>query len=74
MEVRKVKTGAADGAHTVIESGLKAGESVVIDGVDRLKDGAEVRLAGAKPPAASGGGGDAPREHKHRRNKGDAAP
>jgi multidrug efflux system membrane fusion protein len=59
VEVRNVKTGPADSAHTVIESGLKAGESVVTDGVDRLKDGAEIRFAGA-PPSAGGEG-----QHKH---------
>ncbi|MDE3177443.1 MAG: MdtA/MuxA family multidrug efflux RND transporter periplasmic adaptor subunit, partial [Pseudomonadota bacterium] len=45
VEARQIKTGAADAAHTVVASGLEAGESVVIDGVDRLKDGAAVRLA-----------------------------
>jgi len=61
VEVRKVKTGAADNVHTVIDTGLEAGESVVIDGVDRLRDGAAIRLVGAKPDAA---GAEAPRKHK----------
>ena len=64
VEVRNVKTGAADTTRTVIEQGLEAGESVVIDGVDRLRDGAEIRLVGAKPGAA---GGDAP--HKRKRDQ-----
>jgi len=55
-----VKTGPSDAAHTVIASGLEAGESVVIDGVDRLRDGAAVRLAGIKPETAPAGGG-----HRH---------
>jgi len=63
VEVRKVKTGAADAQRTVIETGLEAGESVVIDGVDRLRDGAAIRLVGAKPDAA-GAGAEAPRKHK----------
>ncbi len=58
-EARSVKTGPSDAAHTVIESGLAAGDSVVIDGVDRLRDGAAIRFAGAKP--APEGQGGAPR-------------
>jgi len=42
---REVKTGISTGAITVIESGLKAGETVVVDGVDRLRDGTKVRVA-----------------------------
>jgi len=60
VEARQVKTGPSDAAHTVIASGLEAGESVVIDGVDRLRDGAAVRLAGIKPETAPAGGG-----HRH---------
>ncbi len=63
VEARPVKTGASDAQHIVIASGLEAGESVVIDGVDRLKDGAEVRLAGAKPAQA-----EPKREHRRRQS------
>ena len=70
VEVRKIKTGPADSHRTVISEGLEAGESVVIDGVDRLRDGASVRLAGAKPEA----GGDAPAPRRHKRDKGAATP
>ena len=51
VEARQVKTGASDADHTVIASGLDAGESVVIDGVDRLREGAAVRIVGAAPAA-----------------------
>ena len=74
VEARKVKTGASDAARTVIDSGLAAGESVVIDGVDRLRDGAEVRIAGAKPDAAPAGGDKPAGEHRHRRKKDGEAP
>ena len=68
VEARPIKTGAADAAHTVIATGLAAGESVVVDGVDRLKDGAEIRLAGARP-ADTAPGGEAPKpERKHRKS------
>ncbi len=68
VEARQVKTGASDAAHTVIESGLNAGESVVVDGVDRLRDGAAVRLAGAKPEGTPAGG-EAPGRHRGHRGK-----
>jgi membrane fusion protein, multidrug efflux system len=41
---RDVTIGPSDGKHTVITSGLKAGDKVVIDGVDRLRDGAKVKI------------------------------
>ena len=69
VEARQVKTGATDGGHTVIESGLAAGESVVTDGVDRLRDGAAIRLAGATPAATPGGGDPAKGQHRHGRGK-----
>jgi membrane fusion protein, multidrug efflux system len=50
---RDVAIGPTDGKHTVITSGLKAGDKVVIDGVDRLRDGAKVKVV--DHPAAGGG-------------------
>jgi multidrug efflux system membrane fusion protein len=56
---RDVIIGPNDGKHTVIISGLKAGEKVVIDGVDRLRDGAKVRIVDnpATGPQAEAGQG-----------------
>jgi multidrug efflux system membrane fusion protein len=34
-----------------VTSGLMAGETVVVDGADRLRDGARVVLPGEQPPA-----------------------
>ncbi len=42
---RPVITGLTTGAITVIDKGLEAGERVVVDGVDRLRDGTRVRVA-----------------------------
>jgi membrane fusion protein, multidrug efflux system len=42
VSVRQVSTGAVDGNVTAINSGLSAGERVVIDGADRLRDGMKV--------------------------------
>src|SRR5271167_3254916 len=60
---RDVATGPTDGKRTVIASGLKAGDKVVIDGVDRLRDGAKVKVADSPPPPeadAAGGQGQLP--------------
>jgi multidrug efflux system membrane fusion protein len=50
---RDVAIGPTDGKRTVVTSGLKAGDKVVIDGVDRLRDGAKVKVV---DHAAAGGG------------------
>ena len=42
VRVRKVALGTADATRVAITRGLKPGETVVVDGVDRLKDGASV--------------------------------
>jgi len=47
VSVRKVTLGPSDGKNTAILSGLSAGETVVIDGTDRLSDGAKISIAGA---------------------------
>jgi multidrug efflux system membrane fusion protein len=53
VSVHKVTLGPSDGKNTVITAGLAAGQTVVTDGMDRLTDGAKVKLAGAKGPAGS---------------------
>jgi membrane fusion protein, multidrug efflux system len=79
---RDVAVGPTDGKHTVITSGLAGGDKVVIDGVDRLRDGAKVKIAepaaagagqaGAAVGSAAGtnGGGQ---HHKHRHDQSGAA-
>jgi multidrug efflux system membrane fusion protein len=57
VTVRSVKLGAAEGDMTGIDSGLKAGERVVTDGVDRIREGAKVDVI--VPGAPPKGGGDA---------------
>ena len=42
VALRKVATGPVDGERTVVASGTSAGERVVVDGVDNLRDGARV--------------------------------
>ena len=45
VAVQKVETGGAEGDRVQIESGLKAGDVVVVDGADRLRDGSKVRIS-----------------------------
>jgi len=54
VTLRPVTTGATEGQDTQIESGLRAGERVVTDGVDRIREGVKVEVT---QPATRGGGG-----------------
>src|SRR5215472_11731533 len=47
VAVQKVKLGPTDGQRIAVLSGLQRGENVVVEGTDRLRDGAKVTLASA---------------------------
>jgi membrane fusion protein, multidrug efflux system len=49
VEVRVVETGATDGEKIAVVKGLAIGDEVVIDGTDRLRDGAKIRRPGSAP-------------------------
>lgn len=58
VSVRTVTLGTMNGEKTQILSGLKASETVVVDGVDRLRDGMKINAAqpgndAATPPVAA---------------------
>lgn len=42
VDLRKVEIGPSEGDYTVIESGLEPGETVVVEGVDKLQKGSKV--------------------------------
>lgn len=44
VRVRQLKVGASNGSVTVIENGLAAGDRIVLEGTDRLRDGGEVEV------------------------------
>lgn len=50
--LRKIQLGPVIGDRVVITTGLKEGESIVIDGADKLRDGAPVTTVQAAPAAA----------------------
>jgi multidrug efflux system membrane fusion protein len=60
---RNVTTGVQDGNNIQILSGIKPGDTVVVDGADRLRDGADVEIPNqtVKIAAPSGGNDDAAR-------------
>ena len=62
---RDVVSGPTDGKLTTITEGLAQGDKVVIDGVDRLRDGAKATVVdNASAEAAGGQGNDqAPQRH-----------
>jgi multidrug efflux system membrane fusion protein len=72
VTVRMVTRGQATTDMVEIRAGLEAGEQVITEGADRLKEGAKVTLAGDKP-AMGGAGGAAGGERRHRRQHADGA-
>jgi len=73
VTLRQVKVGPTEGDVTVVESGVAPGESVVIDGTDRLREGAKVELASRDPAAAPKGGEGAKKKGGGRRKGGEKA-
>jgi len=71
VSVRQITIGATDGSLTAVNSGLSAGDRVVVDGADRLRDGLHVNVAtldnkpiggapGQGAPGVRGGSNGAP--------------
>jgi len=77
VSVRKVVLGVTDGDRVEVTSGLVPGDRVVIDGADKLRDGAKINVraevpAGAPPaagtPPTGGPSGDPEKSGKKRRS------
>ena len=74
VTVRMVTRGQATTDMVEIRAGLEAGEQVITEGADRLKEGAKVMLAGDKPAGARGAGAaGANGERRHRRQQADGS-
>jgi len=54
VSVRPVTLGVVDGERVAVASGLAAGDAVVTQGGDRLRDGAAVQLPAAAPTSPAG--------------------
>ena len=57
VKIRSIKVGATDGDVTVVEEGLAAGDRVVLESTDRLRDGGAVEVvndSAAVPETAAG--------------------
>jgi len=57
VSVRKITLGPGDATNVAITQGLKPGDTVVVDGADKLRDGAKVLLRQAATKASPGGPG-----------------
>ena len=72
VSVRPIKVGPGNGDGVAVLEGLAVGDKVVVDGVDRLRDGAKIRLAeavGRNPDQSGKASGDAvpqPRQRQQR--------
>ena len=74
VEIRVVELGATDGDRVQIVSGLQVGDQVVIDGTDRLRDGAKIRRPAASPRASGGPPvASAPPDGQQRRRQGNGS-
>ncbi|HKB83893.1 MAG TPA: MdtA/MuxA family multidrug efflux RND transporter periplasmic adaptor subunit [Burkholderiales bacterium] len=71
VTVRPVKVGSTEGETAAIDSGVAAGEVVVTDGTDKLREGARVEVGDRKAVADAPADG-AQQERGHRNRDGDA--
>jgi membrane fusion protein, multidrug efflux system len=76
VELHNVVTGPTQGERVLILEGLKPGDKVITQGVDRLRDGAKVEvITPGKPPSGGPPKGDKPKgEGEGKRGKGAPIP
>jgi multidrug efflux system membrane fusion protein len=72
VTVRPVKVGSTDGETAAIDSGLAAGEEVVTDGTDKLREGAKVEVGDRN--AAADAPADAAQQKRGKRHRDGDAP
>jgi len=69
VAIRGVRLGPLDGQRQAISAGLAVGDLVVTDGTDRLRNGAQVEVASARPEIKPPAGGPPAGKGKARRSK-----
>jgi membrane fusion protein (multidrug efflux system) len=52
--IRRVKPGGQSGAYAIVDDGLKAGDQVIVQGMETLRAGTPVLATPAPPPPAGG--------------------
>ena len=68
VTVQAIKLGPTEGEKVAVRSGLSVGDRVVVDGADKLREGAKISLrqptgpATATPPGSAPGGSAAPQQ------------
>ena len=69
VSLRKLSLGPASGELVSVQDGVQPGEKVVIDGLDKLRDGAQVALIAdnIRGATAPGAPPPPPAQHPHRR-------
>ena len=74
VSVRKVELGVTDGDRVEVRSGLVPGDRIVIDGADKLRDGAKINVRAeadaGKPPATPAASPDKAGSKKRRSDSG----
>ena len=73
VSMRPVKTSVVEGNRVLVESGVKGGERVVVDGMDRLRDGMKVEIAN-RERAGKGDGKGKGKGKGRRGGDGEGAP
>ncbi len=74
VNVRPVKLGPAQGELTAIDSGIAPGDLVVVDGADKLREGAKVELVTRDGPAPGAAGAAQPGQPRAKGSRGVRAP
>lgn len=81
VTAQAVTLGPSDGQKVAVTKGLSVGQVVVVDGADRLKDGAKVAISeppaagqGAKPPANPASAKPAGQSGQHQHGQGQGQP
>jgi multidrug efflux system membrane fusion protein len=70
VAVRPINVAASEGETAAIGSGLAPGENIVVDGTDKLREGAKVALAERGTPAVPADGAPPRKDGGHRRQTG----
>lgn len=69
VTAQAVKLGPSDGRNVVVQDGVTAGQRIVVDGADKLREGGKVTVPDAPPAGDQAPGGAADGQKHHRRDK-----